>query len=178
VSATDLATLVTAGFAAVAAIASWASVLQTRRERVAAQTPDVHIEVVQAIGANQRNVRVELVNAGGLAKAVKFAVLVDNQLATGHPPPIPTFKPGESRIIETGITPSLDAKRVAFVSYYDAGNTRFYVSYLDPAKKRVYRVKDLSAQRLSDNALLLQLAPGFDLGSTRLVTYDTTERNV
>jgi hypothetical protein len=138
----------------------------------------VHIEVVQAIGADQRNVRVELVNAGGLAKAVKFAVLVGNQLATGHPAPIPTFKPGESRIIETGIIPSPDAKRVGS-SLTTTLATRGATCPTSTLRRRACnRVKELSAQHLSDTALLLQLAPGFDLRSTHLVSYDSTERNI
>jgi hypothetical protein len=38
-SATDIATLVTAIFAAVAAETSWVSVAETRKERIAGRTP-------------------------------------------------------------------------------------------------------------------------------------------
>ena len=60
ISATDVATLATAGFAAVAAGASWMTVLQTRRERVAAQTPVMSIDITTPLGSSE--VRVTITN--------------------------------------------------------------------------------------------------------------------
>ena len=179
VSATDWATIATAAFAALAAGASWATVAQARRERRAAQTPDLHIEVVGTMGGGATGIRIHIVNAGGIAKLVKFAVLVGNQLATGHPPPVTMFRPGESRILETKIahTPNT-AVTAAFVTGYNARGDRFYVCFVDPKMNRTYKLKDLAQQPMSDDTLMQELVPAFNINAVTLVGYETTERNL
>jgi hypothetical protein len=175
VSTTDIATLATAAFAAVAAGASWASVLQTRRERIAAQTPDLHLELVEAIDAHGRGfLRMQLINAGGLAKQVDFSIADGTQFITGTPGPTPTFRAGESRTIDTGIVPTSGVKPVGYVNCYDAqGN--FYI-WMTDGTKRKYSKQEIESNPIAPSALMRQLIPSFDIRAMTLMVYQTTER--
>ena len=81
---------------------------------------------MQTIGRNISAIRVQIVNSGGLAKRVRFAVVQDNQVAYGHPHPTPTFQPGESRIIETALTPASGREVAAYIACWDTADQRFY----------------------------------------------------
>lgn len=172
--AASWATVVTAAFAAVAAVASWASVAQTRRERIASETPDLHMEVIETLGQGTRGIRIQIVNSGGLAKRVRFAVVQGNQLAYGHPPPTPTFRPGESRIIESALTPSAEKEVVAYVACFDARGKWFYF-WPRIGDRRAYRVADLGSA-FNDDALMRELIPDFNIAAMTMVTYETVER--
>ena len=81
--------------AAAAAAASWGTVWQGRRERLAAQTPDLHIHTM--FRTADRVIRVMLVNNGGLARNVAFHIWEGSGVVSGIPGPTATFLPGESR---------------------------------------------------------------------------------
>jgi hypothetical protein len=175
-SAEDVATLITAVFAAVAAAASWASVAQTRRERIVAQTPELHMELVEAVGQQGRSfLRIQLINAGGLARYVSFSLADGTQFATGTPPPTPTFRAGESRTIDTGIVPTSGVKPAGFVVCYDARGG-FYV-WMTDGTKRTYTKDDIERNPVQNQDLMRELVPSFDIDAVTFKSYETTERS-
>jgi hypothetical protein len=176
VTAADVATLATAAFAAVAAGASWASVLQTRRERLAARTPDLHLEVMEAIGPTGSVIQIQIINSGGLAKLVRFGVVQGREFAFGHPPPSPTFRSGESRILETALTPVTPKTVAAYVACFDAERERFYF-WPHGGRRQVFRVADLERDFTNDS-LMRQLQPDFDIQRAKMVLYKTIERSL
>jgi hypothetical protein len=92
-------TIVAAGFAAVAASASWAAVWLNWRERRASRTPDMHME--PQIIDDTEEVRLYLTANGGPARLVHFSFVQGVQGVQGHPLPTAMFRPGESRLLET-----------------------------------------------------------------------------
>ena len=73
---------VSAGLAAVAAVASWASVLQTRRERRQAATPDLNVQVL--VTGNPGYMEVWVDNAGSVgATGTNFMLVHQDQVDYG-----------------------------------------------------------------------------------------------
>jgi hypothetical protein len=170
-------TIVAAAFAAVAACASWASVWQGRRERLAAATPELHLEVQQGLGTG--NITLHITNNGGTAKKVRFCVIEGDQWIYGHPSPTGVFRPGESRLITTSARASGQKTAKGFVSGVDMGGRRLYLCTVTGGR-RVYRTKGWRpARTLSDQTIIDELYPGaFDLKSMRFIPYETAEREL
>jgi hypothetical protein len=173
-SIADVATVATAALAAVAAGASWASVLQTRRERLAAQTPDLRLEVAEDLTSKQISVHIH--NHGGPAMRVRFAVAVGTQLAYGHPAPTSTFRAGEGRVITTPIHTSGGIPAPGFVAGWNTRGTKLYVFWTNSRKQTVYTGADLTATSSTDDVLMKKVLSDFDIKAMALVRYDTTER--
>lgn len=169
-------TIFAAGFAAVAACASWASVWQNRRERLAAARPELHLEVQQSLGTGA--ITLHITNNGGAAKKVRFCVIEGDQFIYGHPFPTAVFRPGESRLLTTEANASGEKTAKGFVSGVDMAGRRLYLSAV-AGGQRVYRLTGWRAARdLSDQTIIDGLYPGFDLKSMRFVPYETTERKL
>jgi hypothetical protein len=158
VNVEDIATLVTAGFAAVAAGASWASVAQTRRDRIEAQTPMMSIDVVLPPDAAQ--VIIQIINHGPAARQVEFAVATDGQW-THTVTEKPTFAPGEMREYDSGIHRQTLRDPAAFVSCYDLTGGILHVWYPN-GDHLVYRPRERPDERPSRAAMMQHVAPGFD----------------
>jgi hypothetical protein len=112
-------------FAAGAAGASWTSVLQNRRDRIAAESPAMTIDMIAS--DTDQTVQVHLSNQGGVARGVEFAPAVGQLMVFGVPHPAPLFRAGESRLIQTAIPVRRDDTIVGFVSCYDVHARRNYV---------------------------------------------------
>ena len=167
-TATDVATLATAAFAAIAAGASWVTVLQARRERVAAQTPLMSIDITTPLGSPE--VRVTITNHGPAVRGVEFAIAVDGQMCFSPTDP-PTFAPGESRRLLPAINHVSDAEPFGFVSCYDISGGVLHVWWPNGAS-RLYHSRDRPDERPSRADLISTVAPsGFDISTTTLVGY-------
>lgn len=172
----EWAAVVSAGFAAFAACASWASVWQNRRDRIVARTPDLHIEVQQALGSGI--IRLHISNHGGPAKKVKFLVIEGEDFAYGHPAPTATFQSGESRLIETGLRASGQKTAKGFVGYCDMSGERYYACTVTGGKMS-FRLKGWRRDRkISDHVLATKLYPEFDFSNMTYQEYDTIERSL
>jgi hypothetical protein len=170
-------TIAAAGFAAVAAVASWASVFQNRRERLAAGTPEVHLEPQRELGTDQ--IMLHIASNGGLAKRVRFIVVAGSNAVFGYPAPIPTFRAAESRVIETALEAPEDTKLKGFIACYDATGARYYVWPME-GKPRVYRMRGWRRHRgtFSDDTLMKKFYPGFDITTMTLLLFKTIERSL
>ncbi|HEX3803593.1 MAG TPA: hypothetical protein VHV75_12220 [Solirubrobacteraceae bacterium] len=157
-SAADIAALGAAVFAAVAAGASWASVLQTRRERIEAQKPHMTIDVI--LPPDTAQVLVQLANHGASARQVEFAVATDGQI-THTVTERPTLLPGETREYDSGIQRSTNRDPVAFVSCYDLTGATLY-AWWPNGDHRVYRPRERADERPSRADLMSHVLPGFD----------------
>lgn len=115
--ATEWAAVGSAAFAAIAAGASWWSVWQNRRERLAAQRPELIIEMSVHLPSNK--VLAQIHNNGGTARSVRFCVIEGSFMAYGTPQPTGIFQSGESRTIETDLPPTKDRAAKAWVSGID-----------------------------------------------------------
>jgi len=165
-----------AGFAAIAACASWASVWQNRRDRIAARTPDLHIEVQRMLGSGI--IRLHVSNHGGAAKKVRFLVIEGGDVAYGHPAPTATFQSGESRLIETGLSASGQKTVRGFVAYCDMSGQRYYACTVSGGKMS-FRLKGWRRDRkISDQVLAKKLYPDFDVSNMTPQEYDTIERSL
>jgi hypothetical protein len=161
IAAAQWTAIVAAGFAAIAAGASWASVWQSRRERIDARTPDMHVEVQHAQDTDA--VLVFIASNGGPAKGVYFLVVAGNMAILGHPEPSTLFRPGESRILQTTLQRSAEPP-VGFIACHDLAERHLYV-WAATGERRVYRIKGLRRDRrdLTDGLLMDELYPGRDI---------------
>jgi hypothetical protein len=177
VNATEWAAIGSAG-ASVAAFASWASVFQSRRERIAASTPDLHLEVIEAfLGDGTRELEFHIVSAGGLAKRVRFVVVQGERMATGYAPPVSTFRPGESRLFKTNLLP-LQENAPGLVACWNASFTRFYV-WPSSGGRRIYRKKTWTrrARKFDVKTLMAEFYPAFGWDPNNATAYELVERN-
>lgn len=100
VDTADAAQVGSAVFTALAALAALATVVRAERDRRDRALPDLHVEVVQDLGAGQ--VRAYVVNYGGPAREVRiYGVL--GAIGFGGPiGPTTYWRPGESRTLLLG----------------------------------------------------------------------------
>jgi hypothetical protein len=164
----DWAALGSAAFAAVAAGASWATVLQTRRERIAAATPRMSIDLITPLGTTE--VRVQIMNHGAAVRGVEFAVAVDGQM-TFSVTPRPTLGPGETLLLRTAINHFSDAEPVSYVSCYDLAGRVLHAWWPD-GQHRVYRVKDRPEERVNRAELMARVAPTLNIDQLQLVRFE------
>ncbi len=136
--AMEWAAVGSAAFAAFAACASWASVWQNRRERLAAQRPELVIEVSVRVPSNK--IMAQIHNNGGTARSVRFCVVEGAFVAYGTPLPTGIFQSGESRTIETNLPPTEGRAAKAWVSAVDLDARYVYVTASNGQQKR-YRLR-------------------------------------
>lgn len=160
-----------------AAAASWASVWQNRRERIAARTPELHLEVQQALGT--RAISLHITNNGGTAKQVRFFVMDGKQLIYGHPAPTALFRAGESRLLTTNAHASGQKTVKGFVGAKDMSGRYFYI-WTVTGHRQAYRMRGWRRARdVSDKAIIDELYPGeFDIKSMQHMPYETAERSL
>jgi hypothetical protein len=171
--ATEWAAVGSAAFAAVAAGASWSSVWQNRRERLAAQRPELLIEV--SVGFPSNKIVAQIHNNGGTARIVRFCVIEGTFMAYGTPHPTGIFQSGESRTIETALPSTEDRSAKAWVSGVDPGARHVYVTTSKGDQKR-YRLKwphtNVSDARFTEDFY------GVAADRLSLVSHETTDRQL
>jgi hypothetical protein len=166
-SGADIGTIASAGAAAIAAGASWVSVLQSRKERITARTPLMSIDFVTPLRSDI--VRVHITNHGAAARGVEFAVAVDGQMCWSVTDP-PTFLPGETRTMLPAINHVSDIDPIGFVSCYDVAGGVLRVWY-PTGESQVYRARDRPDERPSRAVLMRVVSPDFDASAMTLVGF-------
>lgn len=112
------APVASAAAAAIAAFASWRSVLQSRRLWLAGLLPDLAIQVTETVASGETQIHV--VNAGnGLARNVQFFVIDGNEVAEGTVPPNGFLRGGQEVTLKTGFKPKPGGKSTAIVACED-----------------------------------------------------------
>lgn len=101
ISVGDWAEVAGATFTALAAFAALATVIRVERDRHDRQLPDLQIEVVKDLAAQQ--VRAYVVNYGGPAREVFIAGVVAGHSFAGELGPTTYWRPGESRTVLLGM---------------------------------------------------------------------------
>jgi hypothetical protein len=115
----DWAPAASAGCAAIAAIASWVTVRQTRRDFVAARRPELEIMVIENLDTGA--LKVHFQNHGeAAARNVRFVVVEPDATAIGNLPPNATLVPGESRTLLTPMNSSDSRSAIAAVLCNDS----------------------------------------------------------
>ena len=103
-SAAEWAQVASAAFAALAAFAAWATVRQNRRERVAAQTPELSFEVIEAVPSG--GVKLHIANLGGSSETRQASNhRVSLSFARAEHPKSPATLPRESNGSASGQSP-------------------------------------------------------------------------
>src|SRR5918996_4210380 len=116
----DWAPAVSAGFAAIAATASWIAVRQTRRDFRLSRQPELEIRVIE--GLDTGTVKVLIQNHGrGAARGVKFVVVEGDDAIYGFLPPDATLGAGQSRTLFTPIQTSPGKETVPGGIFKDGG---------------------------------------------------------
>jgi hypothetical protein len=171
--APEWAAVGSAAFAAVAAGASWSSVWQSRRERLAAQRPELIIEVSVHVPSNK--IVAQIHNNGGTARSVRFCVVEGSFMAYGTPLPTGIFQSGESRTIGTDLPPTEDRAAKAWVSGIDP-EARYVYATTSKGKQKRYRL-GWPRREMSD-ARITQDFYGIILGELTQVAHETTDRRL
>jgi hypothetical protein len=105
---------VAAGAAAVAALASWASVAQSSRWQKRERQPELSIDLSQNLDTNQIQIRVTN-TGGGIAKGVNFWALEGSMICAGGLPPHATLAPGAGVTLSTSLIPVKGSRNVRAV---------------------------------------------------------------
>jgi hypothetical protein len=171
--AAEYAAVASAGLAAVAAAASWSSVWQNRRERVAAQRPDLIIEVSEHLPSHK--IFVQIHNNGGTARGVRFCVIEGNFAAYGTPHPTGILRSGESRRIEADLPPTQDRTARGWISGVDVAARHVYATTTKGQQKR-YRLKWM--RKSMTDARITQDFYGIDPQQLSLVGHKTIDRQL
>jgi hypothetical protein len=171
--ATEWAAVGSAAFAAVAAGASWSSVWQNRRERLAAQRPELIIEVSVRVPSNK--IVAQIHNNGGTARSVRFCVIEGSVMAYGTPLPTGIFQSGESRTIETTLPVTEDRAAKAWVSGVDPEARYVYVTTSKGKQKR-YRLR-WPHKKMSD-ARFTEDFYGVAADKLTPIAHETTDRQL
>ncbi|HEV2923068.1 MAG TPA: hypothetical protein VGW98_03480 [Solirubrobacteraceae bacterium] len=174
---TDWATVGTAAFAAVAAGASWASVWQNRRERIAARTPAMALEP-QYVEADDE-VRLYIFSNGGPAREVHFLLVSGAEVVAGIPRPTSLFRSGESRCLKTRLSkPETGTPPPSFIACYDISGKHFY-AWSGSGEERVYTQHRWQREPdVSDEALMKAFYPEVDYSKATKKKFDTSERTL
>jgi hypothetical protein len=170
---TEWATVGSAAFAAVAAGASWASVWQNRRERLAAERPELIIEV--SVHSPSNKIVAQIHNNGATARSVRFCVIEGSFMAYGTPLPTGIFKSGESRTIETELPLSESREAKAWVSGVDL-EARYVYVMTSKGKQKRYRLR-WPRRKVSD-ARFTEDFYGMMAGELTPIAHTTTDRQV
>ena len=173
ISAGDWAEIAGALFTALAAFAALATVVRAGRDRRDRQLPDLHIEVVQDLAAQQ--VRTYVVNYGGPAREVSIAGVLGEYGFAGQLGPTSYWRPGESRTVVLGMPVNTTAKLAyVMVEGRDVRKRYLFVATVGGA---TYRWPLRKAKKLSTELVFHRLFPevGSPLDAT-LVRYEVLER--
>jgi hypothetical protein len=135
----------------------------------------MHLEVQQSLDTGK--IRLHIIANGGPAKVVQFVVVEGQQAVIGHPAPTPTFRAGESRIIDTPLQGVEDKRGTGFIACYDMTGARFYVWPMQ-GENRSYRMKGVFRHRkpFSNDTLMKEFYPSFDINKVELMRYETVEQ--
>lgn len=162
----DWAALGSAVMAAIAALAAWASVVQSRRLQLASVRPYLNGQLIQ-VGSGPINFAVQ--NAGaGPARGPGFCIIVGEEYVRGYAGPNMGgfFKPGDSRTVKTDFSGGQATEPIGVLCCWDtAGN--FHVFDLATGKMRTWKRprwwrRKLPSQRPED--ALASMHPEVDLG--------------
>jgi hypothetical protein len=105
------APVVSAAAGGLAAVASWRSVLQSRRLSLQGLLPELAIEVTEDITTGRTDIHIE--NAGsGIARRVMYYVVDGDEVTIGG---MPFIRAGEGATLETGFVPKHDKRCQAVV---------------------------------------------------------------
>jgi hypothetical protein len=104
----DKAAIAATGIAAVAAVASWASVWQSSRFQRRALEPRVNVQASELLapsGDNQIRLRIQN-TGGGFAQEAMFWIKEGDHVAMGGVPPYGALAPGEGVTVSTDLRPA------------------------------------------------------------------------
>jgi len=155
ISVGDWAEVAGAVFTAFAAFAALATVVRAKHDRRDRQLPDLHIDVVQDLGAQQ--VRAHVVNYGGPAREVTVAGVLGQHGFAGHLGPTTYWRPGESRTVVLGM-PVDTAAGLAYVMVEGRDVRKRYLSAATVGGA-TYRWPLRKAKALSTALVFRQLFP-------------------
>jgi hypothetical protein len=175
----DWAPAASAGFAFLAATASWASVRLNHRQWRQSRMPNVHAQMWH----KQKTNRIELVilNAGpGVARGVGFCVVLGDEYVAGFAGPNMGgfLNPGERVVVETDFTAGNVTKYEGVVTCDDVLG-RFHSWAIHPVRHRVWRTKFLRRplnEYPSGETVLRYHHPQHDLATLRRVQGQTPAR--
>src|SRR4051812_36658917 len=102
-AAGDWGQILSALFTAVAALAAWASVFRVEHDRRLGTIPDLHVEVLLDVDAQE--VRLTVVNHGGPAREVKVMGVIGDFGVYGLFPPSSYWQAGERRTVKVSMPP-------------------------------------------------------------------------
>jgi hypothetical protein len=132
VEVAQAAALATSTFAAIAAGASWANVLQTRKSLKTSVLPDLHVAGVRVepsgpiygLASGVTSLQFNIYNAGGgIAKGVGYVLWHGTEYVIGFVAPM--LRPGETYRIKTDMTPTgSDGEWGGIVTCFDLHNHR------------------------------------------------------
>lgn len=168
-SVADWAPAVSAALAAVAALASWVAVRQTRRDFVAARQPDLELSVIENLDTGA--VKIHIQNHGkAAARNVRFVVVQQGATAYGFLPPDATLAAEESRMLRTPMP--ADADRAAIgVAWCNDGDGFVHAWKIDGTHRR-WKLSRRWNYTLSDEGIFHKFYPGIDPFDLTLVRYE------
>jgi hypothetical protein len=136
----------------------------------------MHMDVQQSLDTDK--IQVHIIANGGPAKLVRFLVAEGQHAVFGYPAPTPTFRAGESRLIDTPLVGTDDKRAMGYIGCYDMTGAHFYV-WSQGGDRRVYRMTGLlrHRERFSDDTLMKRFYPGFDINAVQLMRYETVDQS-
>ena len=171
----DWAQLAGAAFTAVTAGTALLTVVRAERERRAAKRPELHIEVLQDLGAGQ--VRATVVNYGGPAREVVFGGTLGEAGFFGPIGPSTYWRSGETRVVLLGMRPdpTEDESRV-IVAGWDMAKSHLVAATTGGARESWPLRKAKRTNMAGTFRHFFPTGPGLG-DSPRLLRYDTIERD-
>jgi hypothetical protein len=145
--AADWAQVAAAFFTAIAAGAAWASVWRAEADRRRARVPDLHVELLVDMEAEE--VRLTIANYGGPAREVRvYGVLGDFGFG-GYVPPTTYWRAGESRTVKVAMPPVRVEESHVFVEGRDMAKRRLVIGTVGGATYDwpLRKAKKLSAEK-------------------------------
>ena len=173
ISVGDFAEIGSAIFTALAAFAALATVVRAGRDRRDRQLPDLQIEVLQDLEAQQ--VRAYVVNYGGPAREVTIAGVLGEHGFAGRLGPTTYWRPGESRTVVLGMPVNTEVKLAQVM--VEGRDVRKRHLFAATAGGATYRWPLRKAKKLSTELVFRRLFP--EVGSpldAELVRYEVVER--
>jgi hypothetical protein len=167
-SITDWAVSVSAACAALAALASWATVRQGRRDFLAARLPELEITVIE--GLDTGAIKVHVVNHGqGPARNVKLAVIEGGAAIYGSLPPTGGLAGGESRMLMTAMSPASGQGEKAVVICLDVAGALH--GWAAGGRHRRWKLSRPWNKRLNDEKVFQHFFPKVDVFEYPLVRF-------
>jgi hypothetical protein len=154
-STTDVAQLASAAFTAVAAGAACLSVFRVERDRWRSKVPELHVEVLADVKADE--MRLNVVNLGGPAREVRVMGVIGQFGFFGLLPPTSHWLPGEMRTIRLAMPVVHEETSYVFVEARDMAKDQLVIGTVGGA---VYRWPLRKAKQLSAGEEWRRLFPG------------------